>query len=131
MEYTEVEINGFKWLLPSVIAHKVGSELKEPDLPLFALTDRNSRIYIEDLLEGNTNLLDGKVVVDICSGSGNLDDLASNTLGFIRVDTKYSHNFMINNIKRNSKTPSKFTFNTSTGFALNLPDDCADLVLEN
>ncbi|MEK6864786.1 MAG: hypothetical protein AABX27_05810 [Nanoarchaeota archaeon] len=128
MKYIQKQINGFEWLIPRLL-------YSEKSFPAISQEDtlhsgRSGEDYCLDMFI-DANFCASKVIVDVCSGQGNLDDLAKIADRFIRIDKLYEDNSLVNGLLRKSICPDKYTFFATDSYHLPVPSQTADLVLEN
>jgi len=136
MNYLEVEIGKNTWLIPDFISnYKTNTPMDV--VPSFEVARRkppikdHSEKYFIDL-NVKKEMFKDKIVVDMCSGAEVLlDEIAEVAKKVIRVDTEYDNNSKIERILSNSKFPNKYEFNSSSAFSTNLPDNTADIVIED
>lgn len=126
--YTDVTIEQLPWRVPVLLPHQPPKKLPEGEF-FPSHTARNTREY-EAFMHRSLHTLEGKVIVDICSGKGNLDELADHN-HLIRVDPLYSSPELRRRLTRDSRCPDKITLIPGSAFRIPVASHSADLVLES
>ncbi|MFH1399264.1 MAG: hypothetical protein ABIG95_04080 [Candidatus Woesearchaeota archaeon] len=82
-----------------------------------------SRISVDGVCEG-------AIIVDVCSGRGNLGFIVELAQKIIRVDTIYADQSLVDRLTADSMFPEKYQYLAQSAFHLDLPPGSADVVFD-
>jgi len=127
MKFETFCFKGVEWKIPAIFLHYVTSDLGQGivDGNLVSPTNRDTSHYAE-LLKGID--ISGKCIVDVCSGSGNLDDLARKAGRISRIDSEYWKGIGVQAMS--TDCPEKMEFQNGDAYTLPLTNCVADIVTE-